>query len=103
LDSGRIIVFPAATPFRRRIEKSCCQMMCEDLLNFYETLIEADLSDSEMQRAVCEKELEVVEWISQTGELAHLPRMLKRSKVEVRCYGMDLEVPIKVETFEDGG
>src|SRR5690348_8301136 len=81
LDSGRIIFFPAATPFRRRIEKSACQIGCRDTLEFYEKLIAANLPDSDFEQKLASKEKEIVEMISSTAREAGLHKLPGRSEV----------------------
>lgn len=46
-DSGRVIVYPASMNNPYRIEKLGCQMVSEQLLNEYEELADAEMSDDE--------------------------------------------------------
>ncbi len=100
LDSGRIILFPAISPFRRRIEKSACQITCPDVLNFYETLLEAGLPDKDFESQLARKENEIVELLSTTAREAHLPERLGRSEVRMCYYSYEGESgPIKEDVL----
>lgn len=59
-DSGRIIVFPASTTSRQRIEKAACQVIFGELLQLYEQLANSEIDDDEFTRIV---EAEERKWI----------------------------------------
>lgn len=99
LDSGRIILYPAVSPFRRRIEKSACQITCPDLLNFFEMLVEAELPDDKIEAALARKEDEVIMLLSTSGLEMKLPERLNRGSVKVLYYGANLKKPIKEDIF----
>ena len=99
LDSGRVILFPTMSPFRHRIEKAVCQIICPDLLNFYETLIEADIPDNEFEVALSKKEQEVADLLSTAAKQMNLPARLSLQSVRVLYYGADLENLIWEDNF----
>jgi hypothetical protein len=61
LDSGRIIVFPALDPLTERVERSGCQLICDELVAFYERLVDCDIGDDEFDEEIARKELEIVD------------------------------------------
>jgi hypothetical protein len=95
LDSGRIILFPTPSPFRYRVEKAMCQMVCPDLVRFYETLANASLPDEQLDLEIKRKEEEVANHVSDAGKKSKLPEQLGRECVAVLYYGSDLQKPIK--------
>jgi hypothetical protein len=99
LDSGRVILFPATALFRHRIEKSSCQMICPDLLNFYETLIESDLPDDQMEKEITAKEFNIIAILSAAAKALDLPTHLNRPFITVLYYGADTAAPAKKEVF----
>lgn len=99
LDSGRVILFPTVSPYRYRIEKAVCQIICPDLLNFYETLIEAKIPDNKFGLALCKKEREVAVLLSTAAKQMNLPGRLNLQSVRVLYYGADLENLIREDNF----
>ena len=99
LDSGRVILFPAMSPFRKREEKAMCQITCPELINFYETLIEADLSDDKFEAAISEKEREIAETLCATAREISLPECIGKHSVRVLYYGADLKRPFKEDVL----
>ena len=95
LDSGRVILFPTTSPFLHRVEKAMCQRVCSDLFAFYESLIEAGLSDEMFEAALNRKEQEVANVVSSAAEEAGLPKRLGRREVRIFYYGSNLEKPVK--------
>lgn len=100
LDSGRVILFPAKRPFQKRFENALCQINCPELLNFYETLIEAHLPDEKFEVAMTQKEKEIAEMLSVSAREADLPEHLGKDFVRVLIYGADLENPMKEEVLK---
>jgi len=98
-DSGRIILFPVVRASKHRNEKAMCQILCPDLLNYYETLIEADLPDEQFEPLLNRKESEVIDLVANAAREADLPRRLGRTSVKVRYYGSDLETPVHEDNF----
>lgn len=67
LDSGRIIVFPASTKSRYRIEKAACQIIIDEVLQRYEQLADSDIDDGEFTGIM---EVEEQKWIQRFLEAA---------------------------------
>jgi hypothetical protein len=99
LDSGRIILFPALSTNCFRIEKAACQLICPDLLNFYETLIKAKLPDEKFEIEITLKEMEVAEILSKSAKDAHLPQKLGRPEINILYFGADVHKPIRKDTL----
>jgi hypothetical protein len=85
LDSGRIILFPATNPFRRRIEKSACQISCPDLLGSFNEMADSK-SDDEFDVWHTQTVDKVVGLVSQAAKDVNLPDKLERSEVKILYY-----------------
>jgi hypothetical protein len=92
LDSGRVILFPVVQASRFRAEKSTCQIICPDLLNFYETLAEAKLPDEQLEPQLIRKEKEIVELLSASAKDAHLPQRLGKPEIRILYYSYDSDL-----------
>jgi len=91
LDSGRVILFPAASPFRYRAEKAVCQIICPDLLASYEDMIKAGVSDDQFDAWANGATEKVVSLVSGAARQMNLPHRLGKPSVRILYYGADLE------------
>jgi hypothetical protein len=95
IDSGRIIIFPARSALKARIELAVCQMFFPSLQRFYENLIGIDLADDQFESTLEAKEKEVIELVSKIGSELGIPERLERPFVRVLYFGTDLQNPMK--------
>jgi len=100
MDSGRVILFPTPSPFRYRMEKAVCQIICPDLLNIYENLIEAEMSDENFEAALSRKEQDLAGLLSASANAVNLPEHLGRPTIKILYYGANLEKPIIEDNFK---
>ena len=102
LDSGRVILFPSLQASRYRDAEAKCQIICPDLLNFYDTLIEANLPDEQLEPQLIRKENEVLGLLSTSARNAHLPERLGRPAVKILYYRAGAQKPMKEEILRAG-
>lgn len=99
LDSGRVILFPAASPFRYRTEKAVCQIICPDLLASYEDMITAGLADDQFDAWANGATEKIVGLVSDAARQMNLPQRLGRPSVKILYYGADLEKSVREDNI----
>lgn len=85
LDSGRIILYPAMSPFRQRIEKSACQISCPDLLESFNEMADSK-KDDEFDVWHTQAVDKVVSLVSKAAKEAGLPEKLGCPEVKILYY-----------------
>ncbi len=62
-DSGRVILFPSKIGMNRRIEIAALEVTVTALLEYWEKMNEADVSDDEFDKEIMQKVMVCVEWL----------------------------------------
>ena len=100
LDSGRIILFPSPSPFRCRVEKAMCQIVCPDLLASYDETADSNLSDDAFDSWAKQATEKVAGLLSQSAKDVKLPERLGRPEVRIRYFASAGESgPLKEEVL----
>jgi hypothetical protein len=100
LDSGRIILFPSPSPFRYRVEKAMCEIICPDLLVSYEETAASNLSDDEFDSWANQAIEKVAGLVSESAKDVKLPERLGRPEVRIRYFASAGESgPLKEEVL----
>lgn len=85
LDSGRIILFPAASASKNRIERSACQITCRELLAAFDKMA-VSMPDDQFDSWHAQAVENVVAVLSQAAKQTNLPHQLGRSEVRIRYF-----------------
>jgi hypothetical protein len=85
-DSGRVIVFPASSTTKWRIDKALCDLVLTDVFNEFEYLLESgvpdDLFEARMKEINCDTIIDLV----QQAKAVDLASMVGRGRLRIAIY-----------------